>query len=83
MSAGNSRRLECVVCGRKFARGQGITITVGRVVLYFHSSRCAAKFLKGLVERLPKDEVEPYARRLAEEYGEAIRKKRELRAKRI
>ena len=43
---------ECVVCGRKFPVGQGIVLRKSGFTLYFHSSKCASKFLKLLLERL-------------------------------
>ena len=42
---------ECIVCGRKFPQGQGIIIRKAGYELAFHSSRCAARFLKLLLER--------------------------------
>lgn len=44
------RSYACIVCGRKFPEGQGIVLSRGGVTLHFHSSRCAAKFLRRLIE---------------------------------
>ena len=43
-------KYKCIVCGRKFHQGQGIVIEYGKYRLAFHSSRCASKFLKLLLE---------------------------------
>ncbi len=40
----------CIICGKMFPEGQGIVITRGRIALYFHSKRCAVKFLRKLIE---------------------------------
>ncbi|MCE4607040.1 MAG: hypothetical protein F7B59_06920 [Desulfurococcales archaeon] len=46
---------ECVVCGRKFPVGQGVILSKSGFTLYFHSNKCASKFLKLLLERLDED----------------------------
>ncbi|MCE4615061.1 MAG: hypothetical protein F7B60_06005 [Desulfurococcales archaeon] len=46
---------ECNVCGRKFPIGQGIVLNKSGFTLYFHSNRCASKFLRLLLERLDED----------------------------
>ena len=47
-------RYECIVCGRKFPKGQGVVIDVGGKLYIFHSKSCALKFLRRVIE-----EVEP------------------------
>ncbi len=64
----------CIVCGRKFPHGQGIIITYGSLVLTFHSNRCASKFFKTLLERIPPEEIEKYIKRLVKEYEERLKK---------
>ncbi len=77
------RIYECIICGRKFPEGQGIIIDYDGVLLAFHSSRCAAKFLKQLLERVPPEELKGYIKRLVEEDLEAVRARRKLREKKI
>ncbi|MGC9209651.1 MAG: hypothetical protein ACP5FT_00015 [Acidilobus sp.] len=74
-------RYTCVVCGRPFYEGQGIVIRRGQLELAFHSSRCAAKFLRLLVERAEADCVTDASRQVAKELDEALRKTREARKK--
>ncbi len=76
-------RYKCIVCGRVFPEGQGIVIKYGNLVLSFHSSRCAAKFLKRLVENTPYEDIGKYVREVYEEFIEELKKKEELRAKKI
>ncbi len=44
------RYYECIVCGKKFPEGQGIVIVKSGLTLYFHSNKCASKFLRRLLE---------------------------------
>ncbi|MCY0868752.1 MAG: hypothetical protein OWQ48_05960 [Desulfurococcus sp.] len=77
------RRHKCSVCGRVFPEGQGIVLRKGSVVLEFHSSRCASKFFKTLLERMPASELEPYLKKLVEEYSELNEQKAKAKAKKI
>ncbi|MEB3816532.1 MAG: hypothetical protein LRS46_01120 [Desulfurococcales archaeon] len=74
------RYYTCVVCGRKFPEGQGIIIEKAGVVLHFHSRKCAAKFLKLLIERLDDNTARKVLRALVKELSEA-RRAREERVK--
>jgi len=76
-------RYRCIVCGRKFPEGQGIVIKYNDLVLSFHSSRCASKFLKRLLEIVPYEDLGKYIREIYSEYEDLLKKKEELRAKRI
>ncbi|MCE4608194.1 MAG: hypothetical protein F7B61_04465 [Caldisphaeraceae archaeon] len=42
----------CIVCGKKFYPGQGIVLQRGSLRLFFHSSKCASKFFKMLLDRV-------------------------------
>lgn len=75
------RLYECVVCGRKFPEGQGIVIAKGGLVLHFHSSRCAAKFLKRLIENADDQCILKAARETLNEFREAIEAKRKASRK--
>jgi len=78
-----SRKYKCIVCGRIFPRGQGVIITIGDLVLEFHSNRCFSKFTRELLKRLPPDSVKGYAKRLLEEYEETLSQRAKLRSKKI
>ncbi len=73
----------CVVCGRAFPDGQGIVLRSGEVTLSFHSSKCASKFLKILLERLPSDEAKPYLTKISDELEEVLKAKARAKAKKI
>ncbi len=77
------RKYKCIICGRVFPEGQGIVINYGKTLLTFHSSRCAAKFLKQLLERIPPEEIEKYIKRLVEEDLERLKSLEELKRKKI
>lgn len=67
---------ECIVCGRFFHEGQGIVIKMPGGVLEFHSSRCAQKFLRRLIDEAETDcvssEAIKLARKLKREAGERL-----------
>ncbi len=71
----------CIVCGRKFPRGQGIVVEKAGFTLAFHSSRCASKFFRLLLERLDDSCARPAIRELIGELEEANRKRMEKRKK--
>ena len=77
------RRHRCIICGRVFPEGQGIVIEYDGITLSFHSSRCASKFLRQLLERVPPDVLKGYIKRLVEENLEALKTLREKKAKKI
>jgi len=68
------RYYECIVCGRRFPHGQGIIMDVAGKILYFHSRRCAYRFMRLVMERAdekcirgPIDEVLREFNRILEE----------------
>jgi len=73
----------CIVCGRVFPEGQGIVVKTGSIVLEFHSSRCASKFFRNLLERIPGEEIQPYIKKLVEEYEELNQQRAKAKAKKI
>ncbi len=77
------KKYKCIICGRIFPEGQGIVINYGKVTLTFHSSRCAAKFLKQLLERIPSEEIGKYVERLVDENVERLKILEEKKAKKI
>ena len=73
----------CLVCGRFFHNGQGIVVSVRGGRLYFHSSRCAARFLRRLLEEHPEDCIVSAVRSLEEDYLKALKEAEERSKKRI
>ncbi len=76
-------RLTCIVCGRKFPRGQGIVLNIGGVELDFHSKRCALKFLTSLLEHLDQDQLRRAVNETVREFEEARRLREEEKRKTI
>jgi len=76
-------KYKCIVCGRKFPQGQGIIIEYSKYKLAFHSSRCASKFLKLLLERVPEETLGKYIGKIIEEFEERLELLRKVKAKRI
>ena len=67
---------KCMVCGRAFPEGQGIVLSRGDVYLSFHSSRCAAKFLRRLIMDSEDYEcIEKQVKLLVKELEELLEKK--------
>ncbi len=77
------KKYRCIVCGRVFPEGQGIIIKYGNTLLAFHKSKCAAKFLKLLLERIPPEEIEDYIKHILRELEEKQKLEEKLRAKKI
>ncbi|MCE4604709.1 MAG: hypothetical protein F7B20_07080 [Aeropyrum sp.] len=71
----------CIVCGRVFHRGQGVVVKLPGGVLEFHSSRCAQRFLRMLLEDRHSECVQREALSLARELEGALEKAAEKRAK--
>ncbi len=77
-------KFTCIVCGRKFPRGQGVIIELGKITLTFHSTKCATKFFKLLIERIEdKSLLEKTAKELIHELEEVRKRKEELYRKKI
>lgn len=75
------RLYECVVCGRKYPVGQGIVLSKGGVTLYFHSNRCAAKFLKRLIENSSESCITESLKETLEAFTQALDAKRKAAKK--
>jgi len=68
-------RYECIVCGRKFPKGQGVVIDIGGKLYTFHSKSCALKFLRRAIE-----EIEPlYIIKAFDKISNEFKKEREER----
>ncbi len=77
------KKHKCIVCGRPFPEGQGIIINYGKHKLAFHSSRCASKFLRLLLERVPEENLGNYIKKIIDELEERLELLRKTRAKKI
>lgn len=79
-----TEKYTCIVCGRKFPKGQGVVIDLGKTKLVFHSTKCATKFFKLLLERIEdKSILEKTAKELIRELEEIRKRKEELHKKKI
>ncbi len=79
-----TEKYTCIVCGKKFPKGQGIVLKLDKITLTFHSNRCATKFFKLLLERIEdKNIIERTAKQLIDELEEARRRRQELYKKKI
>ena len=76
-------KLTCIVCGKKFPRGQGIVLNVGGKEYPFHSKACALKFLRRVLEELKPEEVSKAFEKVEGEFREELRLKEEKTRKRI
>jgi large subunit ribosomal protein L24e len=76
-------RLTCIVCGRKFPRGQGVVLKVGGKEYPFHSKACALKFLRRVVEEVDQDMMKKVFDTVESEFREELRLRAEKTAKKI
>ena len=72
-------RLTCIVCGRKFYRGQGVILTFGDAEYVFHSKACAIKFIRRFLEELDPSDAKAAAERAVRRF-EDERKAKEVLA---
>ncbi len=73
----------CVVCGRKFPEGQGITLNFGGEVMRFHSKACAIKFIRRFLEELDPGASSSVARKVADAFAEELKVREEARKKKL
>ncbi len=69
------RYYECVVCGRRFPEGQGISLEKAGRVLWFHSRRCAYRFFMLLMERVEDSCISAPMSEVLEELGRLRRER--------
>lgn len=74
---------KCVVCGRAFPRGQGVVLKVRDVSLEFHSSKCASKFLRRLLESAPLEDIIKYVKETRDLFVKDLELLERKRAKKI
>ena len=76
-------KYECIVCGRKFPKGQGVIIVVKGSEYAFHSKGCAIKFFKRLVEELDPNTLYEAFERVRKSFEEELRARAERNVKKI
>jgi len=78
-----TEKVICIVCGRKFPRGQGVVLTIDNKEYAFHSKRCVIKFMKRVIEELDKSVIKSVFDRVAGEFEKELESARERTAKKI
>ena len=78
-----SKKLKCIVCGRIFYHGQGITLTIAGKELHFHSKKCALNFFKSMILYLDEKDLEKAVTATLKEYEERLREIEERSKKSI
>ena len=68
----------CIICGRPVYKSQGVVIRASGTTLVFHSSKCAARFLKILLEN---PEQEQCLNKVLKNTLDIVKKQREELAK--
>jgi hypothetical protein len=76
-------KYRCVVCGRVFPEGQGIILRVDDDVIPLHSSKCATKFLRSVVERLEPSVARGIIKDVKKEFHELLEKRLKESSKKI
>jgi hypothetical protein len=76
-------KYRCVVCGRVFPEGQGIILRVNDDVIPLHSSKCATKFLRSVVERLEPSVARGIIKDVKKEFHELLEKRLKESSKKI
>jgi hypothetical protein len=76
-------KYRCVVCGRVFSEGQGIILRVNDDVIPLHSSKCATKFLRSVVERLEPSVARGIIKDVKKEFHELLEKRLKESSKKI
>jgi len=78
-----SVKYECIVCGKKFPKGQGVLLNLYNVELAFHSKSCALKFFKTLFSKIEYGLIGNYVEATINEFREKIADDRKRKAKNI
>ena len=78
-----TEKYKCIVCGRKFPKGQGIVLVVGGKEYPFHSKTCAVKFFRRLIEEIDQHIIVDAFERVRKAFEEELREKASRTAKRI
>ncbi len=76
-----TEKLTCIVCGKKFPKGQGIIIDIEGKSYSFHSKSCALKFLRRVIDEAQDLGIKKVMDEVEREFIEERRKREELRKK--
>lgn len=76
-------KLECIVCGRKYPYGQGVTLHIAGRDLTFHSKTCTIKFVKLLLEKIPEDKLKPALKETLSEFRKLLEERKKLTQKKL
>lgn len=74
---------KCNVCGKVFPEGQGIVLMVEGEVVALHSSRCAVKFLKAVIDELEPTVSKEVIGRVKKNFEEILSKRMLSKSKKI
>jgi len=78
-----TEKMACIVCGRKFPRGQGVVFIIDNREYAFHSKKCAMKFIRKVIEELDKSVLKPVFDRVASEFEKELELAKERTTKKI
>jgi len=76
-----TRKLVCIVCGRKFPQGQGVVISIEGKEYTFHSKSCAIKFLRRVIDEAQELGIKRIMDSVEKEFIEELKRREELRKK--
>jgi len=76
-------KYQCIVCGRVFPEGQGVILRVDDDIIPLHSSKCAMKFLRNVIERLEPSIVRGVIKDVKREFHELLEKRLKESSKKI
>ncbi|MCD6428750.1 MAG: hypothetical protein J7L12_03945 [Desulfurococcales archaeon] len=78
-----TEKLTCIVCGRKFPRGQGVIFTIEGKEYVFHSKKCAIKFIRRVIEELDKSALKSAFDKVSSEFEKELELAKERVTKKI
>ncbi len=73
----------CIVCGKKFPKGQGVVLVVKGRKYPFHSKGCAVRFFRRLIEELDPNALSDAFERVRKSFEDELRAKEERNVKKI
>jgi len=76
-------KLKCLMCGRVFYEGQGVTLDIAGRRLTFHSKSCAIKFVRLFFEHGDYDCLRSSLNKVLKIIEERNKRLQELRTKKI
>jgi len=78
-----SNKLTCIVCGRRFPRGQGVVLVVKGKEYLFHSKACALKFLRRVFEEIDEELLYSAFEKTLKKFSEELKRAELMRKKKI